>query len=32
MNRGCNGFLEKPFNLAKLLEMIDSILNDRPAA
>jgi two-component system, cell cycle sensor histidine kinase and response regulator CckA len=32
MNRGCNGFMEKPFNLAKLLEMIESILNDRSAA
>jgi DNA-binding NtrC family response regulator len=29
MNQGCNGFLEKPFNLSKLLEMIEWILNDR---
>lgn len=29
MNQGCNGFLEKPFTLTTLLEMIESILNDR---
>jgi two-component system, cell cycle sensor histidine kinase and response regulator CckA len=29
MDQGCNGFLEKPFTLSKLLEMIESILNDR---
>jgi two-component system, cell cycle sensor histidine kinase and response regulator CckA len=29
MDQGCNGFLEKPFTLTQLLEMIESILNDR---
>jgi two-component system, cell cycle sensor histidine kinase and response regulator CckA len=29
MRQGCNGFLEKPFNLSKLMEMIECILNDR---
>lgn len=29
MDQGCNGFLEKPFTLTQLLEMIEGILNDR---
>jgi two-component system, cell cycle sensor histidine kinase and response regulator CckA len=29
MSQGCNGFLEKPFNLSNLVEMIECILNDQ---
>jgi DNA-binding response OmpR family regulator len=29
MNRGCNGFIQKPYNLAQLSEKLNAILGSR---